>query len=215
MNFSVGRLHVGTLGSNRSSALRIDSTRVRRTTLLACDSGLSSLGSYGAFVIAIPAPVSGCGRPSLAPLVGTSRAVKGILGGNSVIVCRSAICPNTARRSYIPMLRHISKLQFGVSFCTNCDPRQVGPKSGRRHIAAVGGIASKSAPRITSLISRLCGRVVVTKARGTDDVGITRTTGMVRGARHSLGVTLVGRLTLVFGGVNVSARTILRTTNAG
>lgn len=217
VNFSVGRGQMRSLVKKRSAALRIASILLRTTLSdnFGYASGLRSVHSYGFCMVTMPAPISEGGHPSLAPLVSTDRAIKGMVSGNSVIICRSAICPKIARRRYLPIMRHISKLGFGLSFFTNCSPREVGPNSGRRAIRGVGGIASKSAPRVTSVMSGMCGSILVGKARGTPSVEITRTSGVVRGSRHSIGVTFVGRLTGVFGTVSVSAGSIVRTTSSG
>lgn len=217
VNFSVGRTHIATLVTNRSTALRI-SSRLLRSTLtgnFGYATGVRRVHSCGFCMITIPAPMSGGGGPSLAPLCNTDAAINGMVSGKSVIICRSAICPNIARSRYVPIIRGISKLGFGRSFFTNCDPRHVGPKSGLRAMRGVGGIASNSAPRVNGGMGRMCTSMVATNARLTPAVGMTRTTGMVRGSRHSVGVTFIGRLSGVFAGVNVSARSMLRTTSAG
>lgn len=222
---SIGQRQMTTLVRKQSTARRMSSRLLesillpqlprRNRTKLFYASSTRRLHKYGCCVITIPAPISLRRDPSLAPLCSTDRAMKGILNENSVIVCRSAIYPNVARSRYIPVLREASKLIFGHSFFTKCSPRHVGPKSGRRAIRGVVGMASNSAPKTTRGISTLCQSIVRTKAFPMSDVGITRTTGIVRGSRHSVGVTFVGRLSGVFRLVNVSAGRILTTTKAG
>ena len=149
-----GESYVEDITSERLAALgeRLRATK-RYADLAACD----------AVIIAVPTPLTANREPDLGPLIGSGRALAGVLQKGQLVVLESTTYPGTTREQLVPLLEE-SGLAAGTDFNVAFSPERVDPGrtdyTMRNTPKVLGGLTPECHRRAVELYSHVCDNIV-------------------------------------------------------
>jgi UDP-N-acetyl-D-glucosamine dehydrogenase len=151
---NAGESHVEDIGSDRLAAL---AGRIRATT------HYGDLASADAVVIAVPTPLTRNREPDLGPLLGSGRALAGVLQKGQLVVLESTTYPGTTRDQLVPLLEE-SGLRAGTDFNVAFSPERVDPGRTdytlRNTPKVVGGLTPECHRRAVEFYGEICDEIV-------------------------------------------------------
>ncbi|MEA2403904.1 MAG: UDP-N-acetyl-D-glucosamine dehydrogenase [Thermoleophilaceae bacterium] len=151
---NAGESHVEDIGSDRLAAL---ARRIRATT------HYGDLASADAVVIAVPTPLTRNREPDLGPLLGSGRALAGVLQKGQLVVLESTTYPGTTRDQLVPLLEE-SGLRAGTDFNVAFSPERVDPGRTdytlRNTPKVVGGLTPECHRRAVEFYGEICDEIV-------------------------------------------------------
>jgi UDP-N-acetyl-D-glucosamine dehydrogenase len=151
---NAGESHVEDIPSERLAAL---AGRIRATT------HYGDLASADAVVIAVPTPLTRNREPDLGPLLGSGRALAGVLQKGQLVVLESTTYPGTTRDQLVPLLEE-SGLRAGTDFNVAFSPERVDP--GRTDFTlrttpkVVSGLTPECHRRAVDFYREICDEIV-------------------------------------------------------
>jgi UDP-N-acetyl-D-glucosamine dehydrogenase len=151
---NAGESHVEDIGSDRLAALE---GRIRATT------HYGDLASADVVVIAVPTPLTRNREPDLGPLLGSGRALAGVLQKGQLVVLESTTYPGTTRDQLVPLLEE-SGLRAGTDFNVAFSPERVDPGrvdyTLRNTPKVVGGLTPECHRRAVEFYREICDEIV-------------------------------------------------------
>ena len=149
-----GESYVEDIASERLAAL---GDRLRATTRYA------ELAHADAVIIAVPTPLTRNREPDLGPLIGSGRALAGVLQKGQLVVLESTTYPGTTRETLVPLLEE-SGLAAGTDFNVAFSPERVDPGRTdytlRNTPKVVGGLTPECHRRAVELYREVCDELV-------------------------------------------------------
>ncbi|MDA0166933.1 nucleotide sugar dehydrogenase [Solirubrobacter ginsenosidimutans] len=154
-----------------------------------------------AILICVPTPLNANREPELGPLLGSARALGGVIRSGQIIVLESTTFPGTTRDYLVPLLEE-SGLRAGVDFALAFSPERVDPGRTDYTIATTPKIVGGLTPRCTELAAEVYGRVCSTVV----PVGSPETAEMAKLLENifrSVNIALVNELAMLADRMNV------------
>ncbi len=152
------------IAGGRSYVEDIPSERLRAVgDRIAASAGYGDLTRAEAVLVCVPTPLTANREPDLGPLVGSTRALAGVLREGQLVVLESTTYPGTTRERVAPLLEE-SGLIAGQDFHLAFSPERVDP--GRTDFTlrstpkVLGGLTSACADRAAALYGLVCDHVV-------------------------------------------------------
>src|SRR3954453_20650195 len=149
-----GESYVEDITSERLSAVSERRRATRRYADLAhCDT----------VIIAVPTPLTRNREPDLGPLIGSGRALAGVLQKGQLVILESTTYPGTTRETLVPLLEE-SGLAAGTDFNVAFSPERVDPGRTdytlRNTPKVVGGLTPECHQRAVELYKEGCDNIV-------------------------------------------------------
>jgi UDP-N-acetyl-D-glucosamine dehydrogenase len=149
-----GRSHISDIPDDR---LRGVDGRITFTTRFV------ELHECDAIAICVPTPLTRNREPDLGPLLGSARALAGVIREGQVVILESTTFPGTTREHLVPLLEE-SGLEAGRDFALAFSPERVDPGNERYTIKntpkVVGGLTEECTRRAAEVYSLVCDTVV-------------------------------------------------------
>jgi UDP-N-acetyl-D-glucosamine dehydrogenase len=149
-----GESYVEDITSERLAAL---GEQVRGTSRYA------ELAHADAVIIAVPTPLTRNREPDLGPLIGSGRALAGVLQKGQLVILESTTYPGTTRETLVPLLEE-SGLAAGSDFNVAFSPERVDPGRTdytlRNTPKVVGGLTPECHRRAVELYREVCDNIV-------------------------------------------------------
>jgi UDP-N-acetyl-D-glucosamine dehydrogenase len=149
-----GESYVEDITSERLASV---SDRLQATTRYA------ELAHADAVIIAVPTPLTRNREPDLGPLIGSGRALAGVLQKGQLVCLESTTYPGTTRETLVPLLEE-SGLAAGTDFNVAFSPERVDPGRTdytlRNTPKVVGGLTPQCHERAVALYSEVCDHIV-------------------------------------------------------
>src|SRR3954453_8619887 len=181
-----GESYVEDITSERLSAVSERRRATRRYADLAhCDT----------VIIAVPTPLTRNREPDLGPLIGSGRALAGVLQEGQLVVLESTTYPGTTREQFVPLLEE-SGLAAGRDFYVAFSPERIDP--GRTDYTLrttpkiVGGLDDESLRRAVALYELVCDHVVTVSTPEAAEL-----TKLLENVFRSVNIALVNELAIL------------------
>jgi UDP-N-acetyl-D-glucosamine dehydrogenase len=155
----------------------------------------ADLAHCEAVIIAVPTPLTPNREPDLGPLIGSGRALAGVLQKGQLVVLESTTYPGTTREQLVPLLEE-SGLAAGTDFNVAFSPERVDPGRTdytiRNTPKVLGGLTPDCHRRAVELYSEVCDNLVEVSTPEAAEL-----TKLLENVFRSVNIALVNELAIL------------------
>ena len=158
----------------------------------------------------MPTPVDEHKQPDLGGLISASTAIGKVLKPGDVVVYESTVYPGATEEDCVPVLEHVSGLEFNVDFFVGYSPERINPGDKTRRVATIKKITSGSTPEIADLVDELYNEIVVAGTHKAPSIRVAEAAKVIENTQRDLNIAIVNEFTMIFNRLGIDTEAVLQ-----
>ncbi|HYI64447.1 MAG TPA: nucleotide sugar dehydrogenase [Allosphingosinicella sp.] len=205
-----GRVDEIARGHDRTG--EIPPERLSRSPLTAT-SDLEAARGADVYIVTVPTPVDTANRPDLAPLLGATEALSGLLdpARAPVIVFESTVYPGVTEELCGPLIERVSGLKRGTDFFLAYSPERINPGDREHSVETIVKVVSGESSEVTERVAAIYGKVTSGGVFRAKSIKTAEAAKVIENAQRDINIAFMNEITQIFGKLGISALDVLET----
>lgn len=170
---------------------------------------IHELASCNYYIITVPTPIDANNRADLSPLLKASETVGKVLKKNDVVIYESTVYPGVTEDSCVPVLEHVSGLEFNKDFYVGYSPERINPGDKTHSIASILKITSGSTPGIANKVDELYSSVITAGTYKASSIKVAEAAKVIENSQRDINIAFVNELAKIFGLMGINTQEVL------
>jgi UDP-N-acetyl-D-glucosamine/UDP-N-acetyl-D-galactosamine dehydrogenase len=114
-----------------------------------------------AYIVTVPTPIDGNNQPDLSPVIGATKMVGAMIGGEGkpVIIYESTVYPGVTEDICGPLLEEVSGLKHRTDFSLGYSPERINPGDREHTVDKITKVIAGDSPEVTETLAEIYGKV--------------------------------------------------------
>ncbi|UNY98389.1 nucleotide sugar dehydrogenase [Zhouia spongiae] len=177
---------------------------------LLCTSDPENMSSCNIFIITVPTPVDKNHRPDLTPLYKASESVGKVLKKGDVVIYESTVYPGVTEDECVPILEHVSGLEFNKDFFAGYSPERINPGDKKHTVDKILKVTSGSTPEIALLIDNLYKSVITAGTHSAPSIKVAEAAKVIENSQRDINIAFVNELAKIFNLLDIDTQSVLK-----
>jgi len=205
-----GRVDEIARGHDRTGEIPLE--RLSRSPLTAT-SDLEAARGADVYIVTVPTPVDAANRPNLAPLLGATEALSGLLDSAKapVIVFESTVYPGVTEELCGPLIERVSGLKRGTDFFLAYSPERINPGDREHSVETIVKVVSGESSEVTERVAAIYGKVTSGGVFRAKSIKTAEAAKVIENAQRDINIAFMNEITQIFGKLGISALDVLET----
>lgn len=161
------------------------------------------------FVVAVPTPIDDSNLPNLAPLLGASKTVGGVLKKGDYVVFESTVYPGCTEEDCIPILEKESGLKFNEDFKVGYSPERINPGDKIHTLQSVVKVVSGSCDESLENIAKIYELVVTAGVHRAPTMKVAEAAKIIENTQRDVNISLINELSIIFDKLDINTYDVL------
>jgi UDP-N-acetyl-D-galactosamine dehydrogenase len=208
IGFDINAERVDMMKNNQDPSKELDSSEFE-----GCDiqftANTDDLKEATFFVVAVPTPIDESNLPNLAPLLGASKTVGGVLKKGDYVVFESTVYPGCTEEDCIPILEQESGLTFNEDFKVGYSPERINPGDKVHTLQSVVKVVSGSCDESLENIAKVYELVVTAGVHRAPTIKVAEAAKIIENTQRDVNISLINELSIIFNKLDINTYDVL------
>ena len=209
LGFDLNTKRIGELQSGIDVTREVETDELKQATLLKFSAEADSLADCTYFIVTVPTPIDTAKRPDLGPLQSASKTVGTFLKKGDIVIYESTVYPGATEEVCVPILEHISGLDFNRDFFCGYSPERINPGDRQHRLSDIVKITSGSTPETAEKIDQLYRTIISAGTFPASSIKVAEAAKVIENTQRDVNIALINELALIFNKLEVSTREVL------
>jgi len=200
---------IDALQMGHDSTAEVSAADIARAATLRFSADVSELETCNVFIIAVPTPVDGTQRPNLGPLFTASETVGRAMRAGSVVIYESTVYPGATEEECVPVLEHVSGLEFNTDFFVGYSPERINPGDRTRPLTRIVKVTSGSTPEVADFVDALYGRIIEAGTFKAKSIRVAEAAKIIENTQRDVNIALINELSIIFSHLGIDTNEVL------
>ncbi len=205
----VNAKRIAELRAGKDSSLEVEPEELRQASQLTFTTDPETLRDCNVYIITVPTPIDNHRRPDLSPLVGASRTVGGLLAKDDVVVFESTVYPGATEEVCVPILEHLSNLEYNKDFFVGYSPERINPGDKEHRVTTILKVTSGSTPEAAEFVDMLYKNVIHAGTYKTTSIRVAEAAKVIENTQRDVNIALINELALIFERLGIDTLEVL------
>ena len=170
---------------------------------------IENIQDCNCFIITVPTPINKKNKPDLTYLLKATKAIGKILKPKDIVIYESTVYPGCTEEECVPILESISGLKFNKDFFCGYSPERINPGDKKHKIKDIKKIVSGSNKRITHIIDKLYGEIIVAGTYKVKSIIVAEAAKVIENTQRDLNIALLNELSIIFNKLNINTSEVI------
>lgn len=209
LGFDLNSKRIGELQSGIDVTREVETDELKQATLLEFSAEADRLADCTYFIVTVPTPIDTAKRPDLGPLQSASKTVGTFLKKGDIVIYESTVYPGATEEVCVPILEHISGLDFNRDFFCGYSPERINPGDRQHRLSDIVKITSGSTPETALKIDKLYRTIISAGTFPASSIKVAEAAKVIENTQRDVNIALINELALIFNKLEVSTREVL------
>lgn len=209
LGFDLNTKRIGELQSGIDVTREVETDELKQATLLEFSAEADRLADCTYFIVTVPTPIDKAKRPDLGPLQSASKTVGTFLKKGDIVIYESTVYPGATEEVCVPILEHISGLDFNRDFFCGYSPERINPGDRQHRLSDIVKITSGSTPETALKIDQLYRTIISAGTFPASSIKVAEAAKVIENTQRDVNIALINELALIFNKLEVSTREVL------
>jgi UDP-N-acetyl-D-galactosamine dehydrogenase len=209
LGFDLNSKRIGELQSGIDVTREVQTDELKQATLLEFSAEADRLADCTYFIVTVPTPIDTAKRPDLGPLQSASKTVGTFLKKGDIVIYESTVYPGATEEVCVPILEHISGLDFNRDFFCGYSPERINPGDRQHRLSDIVKITSGSTPETALKIDKLYRTIISAGTFPASSIKVAEAAKVIENTQRDVNIALINELALIFNKLEVSTREVL------
>ena len=209
LGFDLNNKRIGELQSGIDVTREVETDELKQATLLEFSAEADRLADCTYFIVTVPTPIDTAKRPDLGPLQSASKTVGTFLKKGDIVIYESTVYPGATEEVCVPILEHISGLDFNRDFFCGYSPERINPGDRQHRLSDIVKITSGSTPETALKIDKLYRTIISAGTFPASSIKVAEAAKVIENTQRDVNIALINELALIFNKLEVSTREVL------
>lgn len=205
-DINAGRIEMMKKGQDPSRELETSEFEGCDITFTAHQADIKSCTFY---IVAVPTPINEHKNPDLAPLLGASKIVGGVLKKGDTVVFESTVYPGCTEEDCVPVMEKESGLKFGKDFSVGYSPERINPGDKLHTLTKITKVVSGSDPDTLKRVSAIYGAIIEAGVHEASSIKVAEASKIIENTQRDLNIALMNELSLIFKKMDINTYEVL------
>lgn len=174
-----------------------------------CSTNIEDIIDCNFYIVTVPTPVDCNNRPDLTPLIKASETVGKVISKGDVVVYESTVYPGATEEDCIPVVEHISGLQFNVDFFAGYSPERINPGDKEHTVDKIKKITSGSTPEAAEIIDTVYRSVIIAGTHLAPTIKVAEAAKVIENSQRDINIAFVNELAKIFNLMKIDTHAVL------
>ena len=209
VGFDINRARVDALQAGLDATLEVDAYELQEAVHLTFTTDLEDLRACNVYIITVPTPIDKHKQPDLTPLVKASEAVGQVIGKGDLVIYESTVYPGATEEDCVPIVAHISGLEFNVDFFAGYSPERINPGDKTHRLPSIKKVTSGSTPEVATLVDDLYRTIITAGTHKAPTIRVAEAAKVIENTQRDVNIALVNELALIFNKMGIDTLDVL------
>jgi UDP-N-acetyl-D-galactosamine dehydrogenase len=181
----------------------------RSNTGLSFSFDKTDLTNYNVFIVTVPTPINEFKAPELAPLLGASKMIGGVLKKDDLVIYESTVYPGCTEEDCVPVLEKMSGLTFNQDFFCGYSPERINPGDKINTLTKIKKVTSGSTPEIAQYVDELYASIITAGTHKAPSIKVAEASKAIENAQRDLNISFVNELALIFDRMGIDTNDVI------
>jgi UDP-N-acetyl-D-galactosamine dehydrogenase len=210
IGFDIDPERIRDLRRGRDRTLECSGDELRSARKLKFTADPKRLAGCGVFIVTVPTPIDRYKRPDLAPLIGASRSIGGVLRKGGIVIYESTVYPGCTEEICVPILERESGLKFNRDFYCGYSPERINPGDTQHRLPTIKKITSGSTPRTADFVDALYSSIVTAGTHRASSIRVAEAAKVIENTQRDVNIALINELAVIFDRMGIDTEEVLR-----
>jgi UDP-N-acetyl-D-galactosamine dehydrogenase len=208
--FDVKPGRIAELRAGTDSTLEVEADELAAAAHLAFTSDAAELAACNTYIVTVPTPIDVHKRPDLAPLLGASKTVGGVLKPGDIVIYESTVYPGCTEEDCVPVLEAESGLAFNRDFFCGYSPERINPGDKAHRLPQIVKVTAGSTPQAAERVDALYASIVTAGTHRAESIKVAEAAKVIENTQRDLNIALVNELAIIFNRMGIDTEAVLR-----
>ncbi len=210
LGLDVDSRRIKELREHHDRTREIEPEALARSELKLTDQSADCTGA-DIYIVTVPTPVDEDCKPDLAPVVGATRTVAGLIDPTRtpIIVYESTVYPGVTEEICGPLIEEVSGLQRGRDFFLGYSPERINPGDREHTVDRIVKVVAGENEQVTEKLSALYGVVTSAGVFPAASIKAAEAAKVIENAQRDINIAFMNEITQIFSRLDLSIWDVL------
>ena len=210
VGYDIDATRIAELAAGRDSTFEIEAERLSQSALEVTDR-LEEARGADVYIITVPTPVDQANRPDLAPLLGATETVGGLIDGGrpAIIIYESTVYPGVTEDLCGPLIERESGLTRGVHFFLAYSPERINPGDREHTVDRIVKVVSGENEVVTERVAAIYDAVTSAGTFRARSIRTAEAAKVIENAQRDINIAFMNEITQIFAKLGLSSLDVL------
>lgn len=210
VGFDINSDRIKSLTGGIDLTLEVSTAELDDAVLLEFSCSLDSLKSCNVYIVTVPTPITENKQPDLSPLIKASEMLGKILKRDDVVIYESTVFPGATEDICVPVLEHISGLQYNQDFFCGYSPERINPGDKAHRLTNIVKVTSGSTPEIALKVDRLYSSIISAGTYRASSIAVAEAAKVIENTQRDVNIGLINELAMIFNRLGIDTEEVLK-----
>ncbi|GAA0279929.1 Vi polysaccharide biosynthesis UDP-N-acetylglucosamine C-6 dehydrogenase TviB [Alteraurantiacibacter aestuarii] len=201
---------VENLRAGHDETLEATAEELAAATNLSFTGVWDDLQACNVFIVTVPTPLDGHNHPDLGPLEGATRAIGKLLKRGDIVIYESTVYPGCTDEFCVPILEHLSGLQYNRDFFCGYSPERINPGDKERKLSDIRKITSGSTVEAADFVDALYGKIITAGTHRASSIRVAEAAKVMENTQRDLNIALANELAMICNSLGIDTLEVLQ-----
>jgi UDP-N-acetyl-D-glucosamine/UDP-N-acetyl-D-galactosamine dehydrogenase len=168
-----------------------------------------------AYIVTVPTPIDGNNQPDLSPVIGATKMVGAMIGGEGkpVIIYESTVYPGVTEDICGPLLEEVSGLKHRTDFSLGYSPERINPGDREHTVDKITKVIAGDSPEVTETLAEIYGKVTSGGVFRAASIKAAEAAKVIENAQRDINIAFMNEVTQIFAKMGLSIWDVLAAAN--
>lgn len=209
IGFDINHKRIKELRDEVDVTLEVSSEELGKIEHLRYSSEIIDLQDCNIYIVTVPTPIDKYKRPDLAPLLGASRMIAGVLSKGDIVIYESTVYPGATEEDCVPVLEQESGLIFNTDFYVGYSPERINPGDKSNRLPTIKKVTSGSTAEIATEVDELYQTIITAGTHKASSIKVAEASKIIENTQRDLNISLINELALIFNKMEIDTEEVL------
>ena len=209
LGFDINTVRIDELNRGEDNTLEVDSAELKASSHLRFSADPSDLKDCNILIATVPTPIDEHKRPDLSPLESASRSIGAQLKPGDIVIYESTVYPGATEDVCVPILEHVSGLEFNKDFFVGYSPERINPGDKEHRLESILKVTSGSTPEIADKVDALYASIITAGTYKASSIQVAEAAKVIENTQRDVNIALINELALIFNRLGIDTGEVL------
>lgn len=209
VGFDINQGRIDELRGGRDSTLEVSPQELLESAQLSYSCDKNDLAECNTFIVTVPTPIDDHKQPDLTPLKKASEMLGSVVKKGDVIIYESTVYPGATEEDCIPVVEHVSGLEFNKDFYAGYSPERINPGDKEHRVTTILKVTSGSTPEVAEFVDELYRSVITAGTHKASSIKVAEAAKVIENTQRDVNIALINELSVIFNKLDIDTLEVL------
>lgn len=207
--FDIKQSRIDELKAGKDSTLEVAPQELKDLQYIRFTSDPEDIHNCNIYIVTVPTPIDEFKNPDLKPLQSACRTVGAALKQGDIVIFESTVFPGASEEVCMPILEHVSGLQFNHDFFLGYSPERINPGDKGHRITDIKKLTSGSTPKTADFVDQLYASIIPAGTHKVSSIRVAEAAKVIENTQRDINIALINELARLFDRLGLDTKEVL------